>query len=296
MSIQSEYTRLVNKYLDSNMSGSEKFIFEEQLTSDPLLKAEFDHQNEIIHGLKEYRKMQLKTRLDNVTINPGILGVISQSTTVKTLSYVVTSILVGTGSYMYFANEEVVHVNMPVIESKLEFVTPEISPFPFDMQLDYRYAKTAKPSLWIEEPEEAPEKESLKKEQANTIDFNVPEVKDGVEEDVIPEPDQILEKVITQNVPFTEAVKIDKVDIENIVTNRYKFHYKLDNNKLYLYGKFEASPYEIIEINSYQAKKLFFYYNGQYYRLHQDINDISPLIKIQDQKVINELRIIKSKG
>lgn len=277
------------------MSGSEKFIFEEQLTSDPLLKAEFDHQNEIINGLKEYRKTQLKTRLDNVTINPGILGVISQSATVKTLSYVVTSILVGSGSYMYFAGEEVVHVNLPAIESKLEFVNPETSPSPFGRQLDYRYTKTINPSPWIDLAEERPIVETLK-EEANTIDFNVPEVKDDVAGDVIPEPDQILEKVITQNVPFTEAVKIDKVDIENVVTNRYKFHYKLDNNKLYLYGKFEASPYEIIEINSFQAKKLFFYYNGQYYRLYQDINDISPLIKIQDQKVITELNIIKSKG
>ena len=94
----------------------------------------------------------------------------------------------------------------------------------------------------------------------NAIDFDVPEINENLSSDLDPQPDQILEKVVSQNAPFTDVSKIEKVDIENVTTNRFKFHYKLDHNKLYLYGKFEASPYEIIEINSLQSKKLFFYF------------------------------------
>ncbi len=296
MSIQSEYSRLVSKYLEEGMTGSEKVIFEEQLVSDPLLKAEFDHQNEIISGLRQYRKAQLKAKLDNVTITPGLLGVISQSGTLKTLSYVVTSILVGTGTYIYFAGKSTSEFHMTNIEAKLE-VDHRLSLAKFTTPLDYRYDKSTQPAEWVE-IKKAPSASKPKNttEPANAIAFDVPQVAQDLPEEDAGQPDQILEKVVTQRTPFAAPVKLDRVDIENVTTNRYKFHYRMENNKLFLYGKFEASPYEIIEINSFQSKKLFFYYNGNYYRLRQDAIDISPLIQIDDQAVVAELDIIKSKN
>ncbi|MEQ6119542.1 hypothetical protein [Reichenbachiella sp. MALMAid0571] len=297
MSIQSEYSRLVNKYLDNNMSGSEKYIFEDQLTSDPLLKAEFDHQNEIIGGLKEYRKNQLKTQLNNVSITPGLLGIISQSASMKTLSIVAASILTGSGAYYYFSSETTVKVNsLSHVESKLDFISSPMDLKGSKEKLDYRYTKNTNAASWsIPEMknEEAAEKSEV---EPNIIDFHVPEISENISGDTDPQPDQILEKAVSRNAPFADVAKIEKIDIENITNNRYKFHYKLDHNKLYLYGKFEASPYEIIEINSSQSKKLFFYYNGNYFRLNQDVKEISPLLSIQDSEVIRELNIIKSKS
>lgn len=297
MSIQSEYSRLVNKYLDNNMSGSEKYIFEDQLTSDPLLKAEFEHQNEIIGGLKEYRKSQLKTQLNNVSINPGLLGIISQSASMKTLSFVAASLLTGTGAYFYFSSNSNVRINtIAHVESKLDFVTSPWQLNDTKGKLDYRYSKSTNPADWAIVETETEVEAVISEVEPNAIDFDVPEISENLSIDSDPQPDQILEKVVSQNAPFSNVSKIEKVDIENITTNRYKFHYKLDQNKLYLYGKFEASPYEIIEINSLQSKKLFFYYNGNYFRLNHDAKEISPLLSIQDPKVIKELNIIKSKG
>ena len=130
----------------------------------------------------------------------------------------------------------------------------------------------------------------------NSIAFSVPEVNDELSNDPVPEPEQILEKAVARSKSFVDAGEFSKVDIENVVNNRYKFHYRLDNNRLYLYGKFEASPYEIIEINSFQSKKLFFYYNGSYFKLNQNVNDISPLLKIENPDVISELNILKKKN
>ncbi|MFY0654243.1 MAG: hypothetical protein JXQ96_19555 [Cyclobacteriaceae bacterium] len=293
MSIQSEYTRLVNKYLDGQMSGSEQYIFEEQLIKDPMLKTEFDHQNEIVHGLKEYRKSQLKARLDNVSVGPGILGMLTQSSTMKTMSYVVTSLIVGTATYLYLSEEEIERVNFAGVDSKLEFLNMEYQEIALQNELNYRYSEKRTKGTWVEgtDPIATPVENN-----SSNVNFSVPEVSEDLSGDIIPQPDQILEKVISNNKALADPTKIDKVDIENVVTNRYRFHYRLDNNKLYLYGKFEASPYEILEINSYQSKKLFFYYNGNYFRLRQGVNEISPLIKIEDPTVINELNIIKTKG
>lgn len=298
MSIQSEYTRLVTKYLEGGMTGSEQYIFEDQLTSDPLLKTEFEHQNEIVNGLKEFRKTQLKTRLNNLTVGPGIIGVLSQSVSMKTLSYVVTSILIGAGSYYYFNGpRKPKAVNLSYVESRLDFLLPEIDYSNNAVDLSYKYNQNTDLTEWI--IEEETKKNGEAEEQTNKIsliDFSVPEVHDDVSTDDTPEPEQILEKAVARSESFVAAGEFSKVDIENVVNNRYKFHYKLDNNKLYLYGKFEASPYEIIEINSFQSKKLFFYYNRNYFKLNQNVNDISPLLKIENPEIITELNILKKRN
>jgi hypothetical protein len=298
MSIQSEYTRLVTKYLEGGMTGSEQYIFEDQLTSDPLLKTEFEHQNEIVNGLKEFRKTQLKTRLNNLTVGPGIIGVLSQSVSMKTLSYVVTSILIGAGSYYYFNGpRKPKAVNLSYVESRLDFLLPESDYSNNAVDLSYKYNQNTDLTEWI--IEEETKKNGEAEEQTNKIsliDFSVPEVHDDVSTDDPPEPEQILEKAVARSESFVAAGEFSKVDIENVVNNRYKFHYKLDNNKLYLYGKFEASPYEIIEINSFQSKKLFFYYNRNYFKLNQNVNDISPLLKIENPEIITELNILKKRN
>lgn len=297
MSIQSEYTRLVSKYLEGGMSGSEQFIFEDQLTSDPLLKAEFEHQNEIVNGLKEFRKTQLKTKLNNITVGPGIIGVLSQSASMKTLSYVVTSILVGAGSYYYFnssSKSEV--VSLSAVESRLDFLLPESKFSSEAVDLSYRYKKKLTSAEWVSEEEVEKSNQKPEPGEVNSIAFSVPEVNDELSNDLVPEPEQILEKAVARSKSFVDAGEFSKVDIENVVNNRYKFHYRLDNNRLYLYGKFEASPYEIIEINSFQSKKLFFYYNGSYFKLNQNVNDISPLLKIENPDIISELNILKKKN
>lgn len=291
MSAQSEYTRLVNKYLDGGMIGSEKEIFEEQLHLDPMLKSEFDHQNEIVAGLREYRKSELKARLDNISVTPGVLGLLTQSGSVKTLSYIAASVMVGAGAYLYFTPESNELVELSYLNSKREFIISEPKNIDLGNSLDYRYMKSTKPGSWIETSEH-----NSDKEEANDISFEVPKVTEEQSADLIDQPEEVIEKSLSHKSNFVDVSKLDKVDIKNVVTNRYRFHYRLIDNKLFLYGKFDASPYEIIEVNSFQNKRLFFYYNGKYYRLLQDFQDIAPLVEISDQALINELNIIKRKG
>ena len=298
MSIHSNYTSAVIKYLEGGMTGSEKVIFEEELASDPLLKAEFNHQSEIIGGLKNFRKAQLKARMDNITVGPGILGVLSQSANMKTLTYVVSSMLVGTGAYLHFSQDEAARMEFDAVNPHLEYMLSEQNVMESHKELDFRYLGSKQILEWVDPKVTQPEimESIMQAEPANEVSFAVPEVVEDISGDIdTPSPEAIgAASAIKTN--YVEAVKIDKVDIENVVSSRYRFHYRLDNNKLYLYGKFEASPYEILEINSYQSKRLFFFYNGHYFRLDKGIKSIAPLVQIDDKKVIQELNIIKAKN
>ncbi len=275
------------------MTSSEQYIFEDQLSSDPLLKGEFDHQNEIVNGLKEFRKTELKSRLNNISVGPGILGVLTQAATMKSLSYVVTAVLMGTGTYYYLNSSSKQHITEILsVQPRLEFLLPGINYQKRNSDLDYRYSQKRNSSPTILESKEEEEIVAGVKE----IDFYVPEVNDESSNEYESEPEQILEKAVSRTKNFVAAGEFNKVDVENVVSNSYKFHYKLDNNKLYLYGRFEASPYEIIEINSFQSKKLFFFYNGDYFELNQNIEGISPLNKIENSNLIDELSILKKKN
>ena len=133
------------------MTGSEKAAFEDQLTRDPMLQSEFEHQKEIVQGLKEYRKLQLKTRLDNIPVNPGIVGAISQSTTMKVVSYVAATILVGTGIYFLIPDDKNNSIVLENLQPKLDYVTQHSEIPEFDLTFDFAYAPGTVKEEWVEQ-------------------------------------------------------------------------------------------------------------------------------------------------
>src|SRR5690606_35623661 len=73
------------------------------------------------------------------------------------------------------------------------------------------------------------------------------------------------------------------------------FHYKFYNSKLYLYGDFKNIPYEIIEFNTVSGKSLYLYYQGSFYYLELNQMEVSPLQKINEVKLIEELDSLRVK-
>ena len=86
-----------------------------------------------------------------------------------------------------------------------------------------------------------------------------------------------------------------KVEIATVKDKRNKFHYKFFENKLYLLGSFDDMPYEIIELNSSKGKSYFLFYNDEYFRLNSEQVKPAPLVKIENDSLVNELKIIQSK-
>lgn len=301
MSINKEQTDLINNYFDGQISASEKINLEGQLSKDPLLKSEFEHQQEIVKGLQDFRRAQLKTRLEAIVINPGILGFISQSTAFKSLSYMAAGILVGTGIYFYATQEEARVTNIDQVDPYLDYALTGTDEIAVEIPLAYRYPVKANEQLtWIEP--------AIAEVQVDVVDkfetqppvrskhtFEVPQVDASSDDDSGLLGDEMEAIAPARLDDLSDVGSLNKMEIENIITNKYKFHYKLENGRLYLYGKFDISPYHILELNNKSDKKLFFQYNGNYFRLKENTRDITPLEKIEDSSILDELEIIKSK-
>src|SRR5690606_34168036 len=100
----------IERYLEGNMSGEELQAFEKLLDKDPMLKSEFQLQEDIISAIKESRKAELKARLDNINVgayNTGISGA-------KIILTGAITAAVGLGIYFY--SQENVDENLPAQE------------------------------------------------------------------------------------------------------------------------------------------------------------------------------------
>lgn len=297
-----DYTAQIENYLEGKMSGEEMKSFESSLQKDPTLNAEFQLQKDIVNSLKEFRKAELKARLDQVNVG-SYSGV---STGLKVALTVALSASIGLGIY-YFSNDDTALENEIKTKQAEESIVPAIE----------------NPSL--EEPSKTIEDESNSIEEGNgfesnesstTIEGNEKDLakneKSATKEEVVTvitptviesfENDEMLEENETEiEVPInklenkTEEESLSAVEIESEGEYANTFHYKFYNSKLYLYGDFKNIPYELIEFNTVSGKSLYLYYQGSFYYLELNQMEVSPLQKINEEKLIEELDSLRVK-
>jgi hypothetical protein len=141
-----------------------------------------------------------------------------------------------------------------------------------------------------DEKEEAkPEvKKERKAEQVNARAVQKPTLQ-------VSDPSAELESNETKEESNTEAnrlanISATNVDVEIDSSNKkYDFHYQFASNKLMLYGSFDKSLYELIEINGENAA-LFLFYKEQYFLLDQKQEKIVALKAIKDAGLIKKLK------
>ncbi|MGL1887097.1 MAG: hypothetical protein OCD76_11345 [Reichenbachiella sp.] len=293
MSIRSEYIEQLESYFNGEMQGADRLLFEGKVESNPMLKEEFESQNQIVEALKNQRRTELKTRLNNVSLEPSLIGGLLQSSAFKPLVYAVTGVAVSVSSFMYYNTDSTIKYHIENLNSKSNYFLESTIGVHEDADLDYRYEYTE--VLYTDENLSQAEETVVVPLPAKTtgIQFEVPKVDDHMSDDFTSNRMVVFEGVKgIDNVPSVS--KMDRVSIQTINSRRYGFHYKMEDNKLFLYGKFGESPYEIIEINSPGAKNLFFYYNGEFFGLDKSASEITPLAKIKNQNLIEELDSIKN--
>ena len=57
---------LIDDYLTNRLTESERVAFEQQVASDPSLKADVELQKNILQGIKNARAAELKAMLNNI--------------------------------------------------------------------------------------------------------------------------------------------------------------------------------------------------------------------------------------
>ena len=109
----------IEAYFNNELSSSEKNEFLNEIESNSELKSEYNFQNDIINGIKEARKAELKAMLDKVPIDST--GTASTSL-YKVFVGGAATILIGT-SIWYDVNSD---SEVSTSENKIEVVNEKI--------------------------------------------------------------------------------------------------------------------------------------------------------------------------
>lgn len=284
---------LVNAYFEGTLSESERQQFADQLSKDPELQHEFKLQQDIIAGIKNARKAELKALLDKVPVGGAASGPMSLA---KLTTAIIVAGAVGAGIYFYASKNtditpEQAHpgIQMPEPVAEASEVQSETAPDP---------ASTTEPETEtlpaidpLEETEEVAPTEPVHVDRDNTViepEIRKPEILNSF--DSIENDQDSLEAPSTGLMEGVKSNELPAVEIEvDNTRKKYTFHYQLEDGKLYLYGAFDNGLYEILEFNTRDGKTLFLYYKERYYALQRNQSQIVPLEEVQDESLLGKL-------
>ena len=262
-------------YFNNELNDSEKSDFLREIESNTELKSEYNFQNEVINGIKEARKAELKAMLDNVTI----ISVSTVSTgLMKILAVGTATLIVGTAIWYYY------NTTTP-LEIDNENTLIEIAPLTENDSLiknETEELKKENDSITITE-------ESGKTNTTKIVNNDNPTI-------ITPVLPSSADEIISQSLP-EENLEIpndiskaninlaSKVDIEIKLKKKYSFHYQYSQGKLILYGNFEEDLFEILELNKENEVEIYLYYKSNYYYIEDKSDSIIPLKSVKSERL-----------
>ena len=273
---------LIEDYLTNRLDENARATFEMQMNADPELRAEVGLQKGIIEGVKSARAAELKAMLNNVPVGGA--------TTALTGKIVIATISAGIlGTLLYFGlrpapttgtqpgmEETVKEQPVAPVEEPKEEVAPITEP-----TREQKAPQKKKPG------KDHPLATQQKTEKAAPPRVEVLDLTEGMDEN--------QESISAPKVANTPSVSPSTVEVELDKTNKaYSFHYQFKDSKLVLYGPFDSSLYEIIELNG-GVHSIFLYYDHSYYKLDEKEHNIAPLIMIRDKALLGKLEEYRNK-
>ncbi|MEM7297669.1 MAG: hypothetical protein AAF391_05320 [Bacteroidota bacterium] len=292
----------IENYHSGRMTPEESAAFENELAANPDLKAESNLQADIISGLKNYRKAQLKARLDAVDLNPSWIEFVQQSTLMKSFGGVAVASLVGAGVFFYAEPKEDTTIGESIVIDSPSYEDPE-----FIWNLGLEEAEQDQPVVkedtkLADLPKQIQKKtkEILEEQstvvvveeetatvQAFTPAFNAPSA-ENIKDEEAPQTSD-LDKLPEEN---NEVASNEPIDVTTENTKNLKVQYKYYDGKLFLSGDFDRAPYEILEINSASGRRIYVKYLDKYYQVGTT-DQLTDLPEVTDQGIIDELKLLR---
>ena len=298
MTDKQKYQNLLDGFFEGTLSTSEETTLMNRLATDADLKSEFEFQKDIINTIKESRKLELKSRLDNISIK--WYDNISNGWKVAATATIVT---VSTLTAYYFIDmqEEFGNrIDLAQNEILVDAFDTEVADIP---QKPHAIAnENIEKSKTIENTEQVKEtvtQETVVHESADQVVANTDRTVEVIVPDVIEDFEEVdnmeLENVTSGDINTMTPSREDlhsSVEINTVLHKKYNFHYNFSHGTLTLYGNFEDVPYEILEINSTSGKSFYLNYKDNFYNII-NTNNIIPLQPVTNESLINELKIVK---
>ncbi len=294
MSEQKNYYDIVGAYMDNELEGEALRDFKDEIATNPALRKELEFQKQLIDGIKENRRLELKTRLDKILVSGGA----GTMTIVKIVSGVVILAGIGYGVFTFLGMDESSTLAPETIPEIVEPGPDAIQPASEEEQgqnLTGEDAGSVKKETEITHFQDITEDNAMEKLNTEAIITpDVPEPIDEFDTDTISEDDI---EVPSKNLGTMEYPDESNLEISIINTRRkYNFHYQVKTGQLILYGNFDEEPYQLLEINAGTDKHLYLYFKGKYYEINKKTEEISPLLEITNRTLISALNKLKDQN
>lgn len=281
----------IDEYLTNRLSEQDRKGFEQQLEADSALKAEVEFQTQIIEGLKKARAAELKAMLSKVPIESGSMA---DFPTLKVAAGLIGTAIIVSAGYLYYTNDT--RANQPMITTPIEdSMVQSEDPQPNNAEDNNDIIEQPK------EPEPITTQEQAKPLKAvpNSRPSDSGEASQPVDKpalDVIDPSEELTESTPTRgNSNSKPVLTIPKMNVEvDSSSKKYPFHYQFTDGKMILFGSFDKSLYEIIEING-ESHSVFLYHKENYYKLDESKNEITPLEPVKDKVLIQKLKEYRKK-
>lgn len=272
---------LIDDYLANKLQGGDREAFETGMEADPALKSEVATQRLIIEGIQKARAIELKTMLNNVPVS-GSVSLWGDWGLAKMAATIGVAGLLGTTLYYYMKDSNTVIPDIPKADVKIDSLLPK--------------EDNEQPATVVEE-----KKEEEKKAAETTTKTTKPKTKkkaaNSPKVDVVdPSAELLTEEEGTEaGVSTKPTISVSTIQVERDAKNKlYSFHYQFWESKLFLFGPFDESLYEILEVHG-DNHALFLYFKDNFYHLDESKQDVTELTPIHDRALTQKLKEFRSK-
>jgi hypothetical protein len=299
-----QYDELIDLYLRGDLSADQMKSFEADVASNPELRQEFQFQKDMVEGISNYRKMQLKSRLDAIQVGTAWYagGMIGESL-MKIGGGIAAAAIVGSILYFNLSPDSVEESDLSSLVQisdieQYQNVNTQIQELPVPLPSNRNAV------VVVEETKVADAKLSVVHSATNSPKKEVQAVK--IKDEYVPKVDVPSFDEVSDDVFVSEEVSIPEVSGNDVVSTNDKkpidvqtfnkkseqIRYKYFDGKLFLYGDFKNEPYEILEINSKAAREIYLFHSNSFFKIEvtDGVKDLHP---ITNTKLIGELTIIR---
>jgi len=297
---------VIAQYLTRRMSEVERVAFEQKISESPQLSQKIEFEKQIAQGIKNYKKGILKSRLDQLELSPS--AVETTSIVTKTILAGITAVVIGGLSYFMLTPDEIL-----VIENQETMIgndgMTEDENAKISLDIDTTYAilsdkkedeRTSSITKYIENTRiKVSKKQSKKGSKSDKVTLQsevevvLPDM-DGTEM-YFDEPFDSLQDFSDDLMKNQAQVNsVPELEIEIEMKRTKKLNYIYVGEKLTLIGDFSASPYQIIEDNTIVEKKLYLYFEQEYYVLTVT-SEKKALIPVKDMRLLDYLVDLRNK-
>lgn len=306
----------LDDYLLGKLSADEHAEMESQLAADSQLREDMFLQRDIVQALQENRRLELKNRLNSIEVGTGGF---STAIGLKIAAGVALMGLMGTGIYWFLnsspatpadalptrfieLNEglrqvdytlpQMPEVHLAQAEPSEEVPAAEAATAAASLSgaTTTAAAKPAVPTPGVAKKKSSAPAETPARAEAVVQKPNVLSEFKDTDLGTISNQGEAPVDALSRNRQFTNR----SIEVSTQTHEKYDFHYRFYDSKLFIYGNFDSKPYEILEINTEGTRSYFLYFEDNYYALNTDQQKLTRLRRLSNDKLIKELEITRT--